>query len=140
MILKFNTSMMKTLFLVALIIACATARTLTQAPRALLGTWSNTGVSSGCGDIITYGDAHLVAGHDSTIHLSILSYSTYVLQDVVANGTLAADTTFSAVLFDSGDMQWDITLTNKDDSDSLVLKYPIHVEDIHCILDYSKKV
>lgn len=109
---------MKAFFFAALIIACATAQTVTTVPGALLGTWnyqSELGTCSGC----TYQTLNFAAASNNTITLTVAAQGpcagTFALQDVVANETLTPNTIEVISLSDASDSFFSVSVSQTDD-------------------------
>lgn len=107
---------MKTLFLVALIISCASADTLTVVPSLLLGTWNLISSQGNC----YFGNGCLVesmaisAGGDTTLSVNVMGSGCsqlLTIPNVSATGTLTVDTEENYSLTSADGSDFDVTMT-----------------------------
>jgi hypothetical protein len=109
---------MKILFLTALIIAYASANTLTSVPSILLGNWTydfalgNCSMYDPCVDTVNFS-----TGENATINMNIVGScnASYVMQNIVANQAFSSNSTsFNMTPVANSSNYWTATLFNID--------------------------
>lgn len=114
---------MKTLFLAALIIACAS--TVTDVPSVLLGTWNFEKTTSECQGYLSC-KVSFSTGENTSLIMNLLGScsETYELQNMVADATLAPNLEIDIPLRIGDDSDWEGAISNINGTMTLTIYAP----------------